>query len=722
LSILIRFMVAATLAAMAIPSTGIADPMPPVAAVEPVVDDYFGTRVTDDYRWMEDRTAPRFVAWAKAENEYARATLDRIPGREDLLARVAAHTAGGASITRVKLAQGKVFYLKRVPGENSYKLYLRDRIDGPERLLVDPEAIATVGPHFAIDYFEPSPDGARVAYGISPGGSENSVIHILDTATSSLSPETIDRAEDGSPSWLPDGTGFFYNRFALLGPGATETDKYLNSRALLHQVGTDPVNDTPLIGTGIAGSPAVTPVDMPYIQAAVGSAYAIATISHGADPNVTLYLAPVKQMAAGHPHWRRLADVGDAVAGAVLHGDDVYLLSHKGAPRYQVLAVKAATGNAAHARRVISTGGRVVQDIAVASDALYIRDLDAGLNRIRRLDFATGRLTELALPASGAVSGPVTDPASPEILFGMQGWVVAPAIYSTHGTTVTRTTLVPPWQDDLSAYESKEVLATAPDGTKIPLSIVSKKGLATDGSHPVWLTGYGAYGIAIEPALVSRFLAFLDDGGVYAVAHVRGGGEFGEDWHQAGRIATKPNSHKDLIACAEYLVSAGYGTPGTLAIEGRSAGGITVGMAMTARPDLFRVVFSGVGDSNTLRSENGTDGPANSLEYGSVATEAGFRALYAVDATQHVVSGTAYPAVLLTTGMNDPRVAPWQPGKMTAHLQAASSSGRPVLMLVDFDAGHGMGSTKQQRDREIADQMAFLYWQIGRPGFSPLSE
>ncbi|MGB8840035.1 MAG: prolyl oligopeptidase family serine peptidase [Aliidongia sp.] len=715
----IRLLIAAALVAGPVFSATAADHVPPTAAVEPVVDDYFGTKITDDYRWMEDRAAPRFVAWAKDENAYARAMLDRIPGREDLQARVAAHTAGGASVTRVRLAQGKVFYLKRVPGENSYKLYVRDRVDGPERILFDPDTIPTDGPHYAIDYFEPSMDGGRVAFGISPGGSENSVIHILDVTTGRQSPETIDRAEDGNPNWLPDGTGFFYNRFALLGPGAKETDKYLNSRALLHRVGTDPAKDTPLIGTSVAGSPNVTAVDMPDVQTANGSAYAVATISHGADPNVTLYIAPLKQVVSGRPHWRKLADVGDAVAGAVLHGDEVFLLSHKAAPRYQVLATKAAAGDAAHAKLVIPTGERVVQDIAVASDALYIRDLDAGLNHIRRLDFATGKLTELALPASGAVSGPITDPASPEMLFGMQGWVLAPAIYRSHGTTVTRTDLVPPWQDDLSPYESKELLATAPDGTKIPLSIVARKGLAATGDHPIWLTGYGAYGIALEPALVSRFLAFLDDGGIYAVAHVRGGGEFGEDWHQAGRIATKPNSHQDLIACAEYLVAAGYGKADTLAIEGRSAGGITVGMALTARPDLFRVVFSGVGDSNPLRSENGTDGPANSLEYGSVATEAGFKALYAVDATQHVVQGTPYPAVLLTTGMNDPRVAPWQPGKMAAHLQAATSSGRPVLLLVDFDAGHGMGSTKQQRDREIADQMAFLYWQIGRPGFQP---
>jgi prolyl oligopeptidase len=716
MSISFRLIATLALTAAVISPAGAA---PPVAAVEPVVDDYFGTKITDDYRWMEDRTAPPFVAWAKAENIYARETLDRIPGRDALQARIAAHTAGGASVTQMRLAHGKVFYLKRLPGENSYKLYGRDRIDGPERVLVDPDKIPTDGPHFAIDYFEPSMDGTRIAYGISPGGSENSVIHILDTDTGKASAETIDRAEYGSPSWLPDGKAFFYNRFQQLRAGAKETDKYLNSRALLHVVGTDPAKDVPLVGTAVPGSPPVTPVDSPAIATFAGSDYAVAVISHGADPNLTFYVAPVKQVASGHPAWRKLADVADAVADVTLHGDDAYLLSHKDAPHYQVLKTKAGTPDATPARPVIAAGERIVQGISASSEALYIRDLDGGLNRVRRLDFATGAVAELALPASGTVSGPITDPAAPEALFGLQGWVQAPTLYRTTGTAVTRTDLVPAWSDDLSPYESTEVLATAADGTKIPLSIVTRKGLEPDGAHPVWLTGYGAYGIALQPNLVSRFLAFLDDGGVYAVAHVRGGGEFGEDWHQAGRIATKPNTYKDLIACAEYLVAERYGKPETLAIEGRSAGGITVGMALTARPDLFRVVFSGVGDANTLRSENGTDGPANSLEYGSVKTEAGFKALYAVDSTQHVKPGVPYPAVLLTTGMNDPRVAPWQPGKMAAHLQAATSSDRPVLLLVDFDAGHGMGSTKQQRDREMADQMAFFYWQIGRTGYQP---
>ena len=694
---------------------------PPVAPRVPVVDDYFGTKITDDYRWMEDRHAPKFEQWCREQGRYARSVLDRIPGRDALQARIAAHTGGGTVATQVHQAGGKVFYLKLEPGQDTFKLYVRDGVDGAESLLVDPDKDASPGHHFAIDYFEPSPDGSRVAYGISPGGSEKSVIHILDVSPRREWPEAIDRADYGSPSWRADDRSFYYNRFAKVGPDAKDTEQYLNSRACLHVVGTDPDRDLALIGTGVPGSLQVTPVDYPFIACTTGSPYVIATISHGADPAVTAYVA----RSDGHDGltpWVKIADVDDAVTAIVPHGDKLYLLTHKNAPRYQVIAVSASAPDLAKAVTVVEPGQRVVEDIVASSSALYVRDLDGGLGRLRRYDFASGRMTDVALPIQGALYGPYLDAKSSVVLAGMVNWLSPPAYYRLDGPSPSRTSIVPPWKEDVSRYVVDEVQARSWDGTMIPLSTVHRRDIKLDGKNPVWLDGYGAYGISITPSFVARYLTLLEDGGVYAVAHVRGGGEFGEEWHLAGKQATKPNTYKDLIACAEHLVKQGYGSPATLAIEGRSAGGITVGMATTARPDLFRVVLNGVGDNNALRCEYGTDGPANSLEYGSTKTEAGFRALYAVDATQHVKPGTSYPAVLLTSGFNDPRVAPWQPGKMAAHLQAATTSGRPVLFLVDFDAGHGMGSSKSQRDRELADQLAFLYWQIGKPAYQPTAE
>ena len=710
----------ATGATSAVAAKQAAVPSQPVAALTPVVDDYFGTQVTDDYRWMEDRTAPAFVAWAKAEDAHARGVLAGIPGRAELVRRVAARTAGGTLLSGVRAAGGKLFYGKRDPGENTVKLYVRDGVSGVERLLVDPDKmVVTSGPHFALDYYEPSNDGGRLAYAVSPGGSEASVIHVLDVATGKDSAETIDRAEQGSPSWLPDGKAFFYNRYALLGPDAKETDKYLNSRAYLHVVGTDPAADVALAGPGVAGSPPVDPVDTPVLYTTPGSDQVVLVVNHGASPAQTFWVAPLVAARSPAAAWKKVADVADEVTDVQVHGDRLFLSSLHGAPRGQVLETDARAPDPAHARVVVATGPRVIEQAIAAVDALYVIDLDGGLGRIRRVGYGDGRVADIALPLAGSVANLAADGSVPGLIFSEQGWVTAPRFFRTIDGQVGALALAPPWREDLGAYTADEVVATAPDGTRIPLSIVHRKDVKPDGSHPVWLTGYGAYGVSLKPALASRFLALLDDGGVYAVAHVRGGGEFGEDWHQAGRLATKTNTHRDLIACAEYLVKQHWTRPSLLAIEGRSAGGITVGMALTERPDLFRVVFSGVGDSNALRAEQETDGAANSLEYGTTSVEAGFKALYAVDATQHVRAGVRYPAVLLTTGMNDPRVAPWQPGKMAAHLQAANPHGRPVLLLVDFDAGHGMGSTKAQRDQEIADQMAFLYWQIGKKGYQP---
>ena len=711
---------AAALGFVAVSAGGAPRPVAPqpVAPKIPVMDDYFGTRIVDPYRWMESRSDPRFIAWLKAEDAHARSVLEAIPGIDALQARIAAHNSAADRVGGLQPAGGKLFYLKRPAGEQTPKLFVREA-DAPERLLVDPDRYAQDGSHGAIDYFRPSPDGTNVAVSISTGGSENGVMHVIETASGKMLPDAIDRVQQGSPSWLPDGSGFFYNRSAAVAPSAPETEKYFNSRAMLHRLRTNVSADTPLIGTGLAGSPAVSKVDYPFVNAFSGSGWVVAVIVHGATPANDVLVARLADVEQGHPTWRKIAGIEDQVTDAQVVGDRLFLLSHKHASRYRLLAMDVASGDLAHAAAVVPLGERVLQDIAVARDAVYLHDLDGGIGKIRRLDLGSGAITEVSLP-QGSAAGLSTDPTRPGAVLTLTGWLSPNRFYSVEGRSVTELPLARPTLDDTSAYVAEEVRAPSWDGTMIPLSIIHRRDVRLDGRNPIWLTGYGAYGVPLTPSFAGNFLTFLEDGGVYAVAHVRGGGEFGEDWHMAGFQKTKPNTYKDLIACAEFLQQKGYGSPATTAIEGRSAGGITVGMATTARPGLFRVVFNGVGDNNTLRAEHGTDGEANALEYGSTATRAGFEALHAVDATQHVRVGTPYPAVLLTTGYNDPRVAPFQPGKMTAHLQAATSSGRPVLLRVDFDAGHGMGSTRRQRERELAEQLSFLYWQIGRPAYQPV--
>lgn len=692
---------------------------PPVAPVRPVTEVYYGTKVSDPYRWMENRTAPEFIRYMLAQGKYARNTVDGIPGRAVLGARVAQLSGGGAVLRLVQNTGGRLFFLKREPSGGTFRLWVRDGASGPDRLLVDPDRYAEEHTHWSIDYFVPSQHGERLAYGMSAGGSEQSVIHVIDVASGKALPETIDRAEFGGVSWLSDTSGFFYNRNAAIGPNGPDTARYLNSRAMLHRIGTNSEQDVALIGTGVPGSPAVRPSDYPYIYVQPGTDQAFAMISHGSEPAVELLEAPLAEAIRPGAHWRKIADSPDGVTNFALHGRTLYLLMHKDAPRYRVVALDDRTLDWAHVNTVIPESRRVIIDMEPAADGLYIRDLDGGIGRLRVLDHATGNLRDIALPVQGTLGGPFADPLQAGATFSLQSWLMPESWFETDGRKVSPLRLISQWKADVSAFVARETNIKARDGVMIPLSIVHRKDLARNGKAPLWLTGYGAYGIATQPRFLAGMLAHLENGGVYAACHVRGGGEFGEEWHKAGMKATKPNTWRDLIDCAEYLQANGYASPKTTGIEGGSAGGITVGMALVERPDLFRVVMSDVGDSNALRAEFETDGDANALEYGSVKTAPGFRALLAMDALSHVKDGVSYPAALFTTGLNDPHVAPWQPGKMAARLQKATSGGRPVLLLVDTDAGHGAGPTKEQLDRQVADHLSFLYWQVGMPGYQP---
>jgi prolyl oligopeptidase len=709
------------LAFWALGAATVPEPQIPIAAVRPVTEDYFGTKVTDSYRWMEDRRGPEFLAWAKAENEYTRTKLAAIPHRDQLLQRIEELDSSGTLVVSVQRSPHNIVYLKRGPSDNIFKLYVRQGSAGAERVLLNPDRDAAAGTHNSIDYFRLSPDGRYVAVGVSAGGSEESVIRVIDATTGSTMPERIDRTEYGNPAWRADGRSFFYNRFAAVAADAPETAKFLNSRLYLHRVGQSADHDELILAAGENADIPMTPVDYPFIVTAAGSSYAVALILHGSAPEVSLYITSQAKMNGTRTPWRKLADVGDAVTSVALHGDDVYVLSHKGASRYQILLLKSGAADAAHATVVVPESKVVIEEFGVAADGLYFRILDAGVQRLRRLDFATKGVTDLDPSAAGGIGEFATATDLPGVLFSVQSWIAPPRWFEADATNARARDIgwVPPWRVDTSAYQISELSAVAKDGTMVPLSLIHARQLARDGTHPVLLRGYGAYGLSLTPTFAPGLVALLERGGVVAVAHVRGGGELGESWHEAGKQGTKPNSHRDLIACAEYLISQNYTTASKLAIHGGSAGGITVGMAMTERPELFRVVLSDVGDSNALRAEQETDGDANALEYGSVKNEAGFRALLAVDAVQHVTDGTAYPAVLLTTGINDPRVAPWQPGKMAARLQAATTGGRPVLLRVDYDAGHGFGSTRKQRDELLADQLAFMFWQVGLPDFQP---
>ncbi len=698
---------------------------PPVAAQKPVTDTYFGRTVSDPYRYMEDLSSPEVQQWAKAQSDYARSVLDAIPARAGLLRRIAELEASvQARVTTVRRLPNELyFYEKRGASDDQYKVYVRPGLKGKERLLIDPDALtkASGSPH-AVTFYSPSPSGRYLAYGMSEGGSEEASIHVLEVRTLKELVEPIDRAHYSGANWMPDDSGFFYWRQRLLGKGVPETEKYQRQTAYFHAMKGNRA-DRPVLEAGNSSVIAIGPTEFPSVAPIVGTAYAVAIPGNGVQNELTAYLAPVAEMAAPSPHWQKAFDRSDDVTGFAVHGDDLYLLSHHGASRFKVLKTSAAHPDLAHAEVVVAPSQDVVVDIQAAKDGLYIVSREGTVGKLHRLAYTPGAKPELlALPREGSVEIASADARVSGVVLSIGSWTRDFGYYvlDTKADRFVDTALqtIGPYGAPNSIV-AKEVLVKASDGVEVPLSIVYPKNIKLDGSNPTWLYGYGSYGVTEDPVYVPRFLAWYELGGIRAVCHVRGGGAYGEDWHLAGKLATKPNTWNDFIACAEYLIKEGYTSTPKLAIHGGSAGGILIGRAMTARPDLFAVAVPEVGVLNALRAETSANGVPNIPEFGTVKDEAQFAALLEMDALSHVQDGVKYPATLLIHGINDPRVPPWETLKMAARLQAATASGKPVLMRLDYAGGHGIGSTKSQRQEQYADMWSFMLWQFGDPRFQP---
>jgi prolyl oligopeptidase len=701
----------------------------PVAPVRAASDVYFGTTVTDSYRYMEDLSAPEVQQWAKAQADHTRAVLDAIPGRAALLARIrelddsVKERVQGVSLS----GGGRVFYEKRGADDNQLKLYVRQGYRGAERLLVDPDALAKAagGVPQAIEFFAPSNDGRTVAYGISSGGSEDAVLHVIDVATGKELMAPIDRAHYSYVSWLPDDSGFFYMRLKALPPGAPESEKYQGASAFFHRMKGD-APDVAVIVAGTDTALKIAPAEFPLVMPVVGSRWAVASPANGVERELDLYAAPIGQAMNPKLKWRKLFGRESEVTGYAVHGDDLYVLSHQNASRYKVMRTSMTHPDLALADVVVAPSQEVVDRIAAAKDALYVQTHDGSVGKLYRVGYArNAQPVEVKLPAAGAVWIADSDLTRAGVVVAIDSWTRDEAYYSVGRTDaeIADTGLQP-----LGAFGApadlvaEEVKVKSHDGLLVPLSIVHRKDMKLDGSNPLILEAYGAYGITDTPSYAPRELAWFEQGGVFATCHVRGGGIYGEQWHLAGKQLSKPNTWKDTIACGQWLVEHGYTSSAKMALNGGSAGGITVGRAITARPDLFAAAIPEVGVLNTLRAETSANGVPNIPEFGTVKDQQQFNGLLEMDAFHHVEDGVKYPAVLLATGINDPRVPAWESMKMAARLQAASTSGKPVLLRIQYDGGHGVGSTKSQRQELSADKWSFLLWQFGDARFQPAAQ
>lgn len=691
---------------------------PPATERHAVTETFYGQTISDPYRWLEDWHQGKGAEWLKAQDTYTRSALETIPGREKFLARVKSLDTSSTRVRNAQLWGGKLFYLKADPGADNVKLYVKE--GDRERLLFDPELLTKEGVHYSIDYYQPSLDGSLVAYGISSGGSENSVVHVLETATAKQLPDSIDRCRFGVTGWLPGNKAFFYNRLQKMTPDMPATAKEQRTRMFIHELGQDPEKDRFVFGYGYSPDLKIEDNDLSFVAYSPASPYLFGVVAHGTQNEQTGYYVPLDGLKSNPIPWKKIFDVDDAVVRFDIHKDDIYLVTHKNKPRYEITLTNLKNPDVPHAAVVVPAGEVVIQEVDVAADGVYIRDLDGGIGRMRRLSF-DGHIEPLSAGEGQSASELSVTPTEPGALIHTVSWTTSPRWikYDPKTKSATDTGIQPPLPVDTSAYTADEVKAKSADGTMIPVSVIHSRNIALDGTHPAHVIGYGAYGISYDAFFDPVWIAWLERGGVIAFAHVRGGGEYGEEWYRAGYKLTKQHTIDDFIAAAQYLIENKYTTAQRLSGEGTSAGGVLIGGAITQRPDLFAGALIRVGCSNALRMEFTPNGPPNISEFGSVTDQEGFKGLYAMDAYQHVKDGTAYPGVLLTAGINDPRVDPSQPAKMTARLQAATSSKRPVLLRVDYDAGHGMGSTRGQHDLEYADEMSFLLWQFGDPDFQP---
>jgi prolyl oligopeptidase len=705
------------------PASALSIEPPPPAPVRMATDTYFGTAVNDPYRWLENVKDPEVEQWMRAQADYTRAVLDAIPGRDALRRRIdELDAAVPARVIDVQRRPGKrIFFQSRGAKENQFKLYVRDAKG--TRLLVDPEAIGrkTGVPH-AINYTAASWSGRYVAYGMSAGGSEDAELFVVDADTGRTVLGPITRAQYGSVGWLPDDRGLFFNRLQEMKPGMQPVEKFQKTRAVFirladgERAADRAVTALSFESPGVEIDPAQ---DSPAVVAVHGTPLALGLIFHGTDRELTAFVAPLADAAAGRALWRKIVDRKDDVTAVEIVGDRLFALTHRDASRFRLIETSVANPDLARARTLMAGEPGVLTGLARASDALYVSRRDGTVSRLFRLPLAKGTRAagaprEIKLPISGSFEMSGTDPRLPGALLSLNGWTRGVQIYEAGANGVTNTGLQPRGRyDALPDFVATEVLVKSHDGALVPLSIIHKRGLKLDGTAPTMLWGYASYGFTEEPWFSAWRIAWLEKGGVFAVANPRGSGAFGQDWYKAGFQATKPNTWKDFIATAEYLVAQKYTMPARLGIWGGSAGGILVGRSITERPELFGAVISSVGVNDMVRAELTPNGVPNIPEFGTHTTEPGFRALLAMSTYHHVVDGTKYPAVLFTHGVNDPRVDVWQSSKAAARLLAATASGKPVLLRLDFQSGHGVGDTREQRNAERADVLAFLLWQFG---------
>jgi prolyl oligopeptidase len=683
---------------------------PPVALRVPVVDEYFGVKVTDDYRWLENAHDPQVRLWTIAQNQFSRAHLDALPARPSVKTRVAA-LLGHASADHFALRKrGKTFFaMKDQPPKQQPFLVTMTSLDdaATERAIVDPNTLDANG-KTAIDFYVPSLDGKLVAVSLSEGGSESGTVHVYDVATGKAREDVVPRVNGGtaggSVAWAPDGRGFYYTRYPREGE-RPPADMDFYQQLYFHELGKPTKDDRYELGKDF---PRIAEISL---RTSDDGRYVVASVANGDGGEHAQWV----RGPAGK--WTQLSRFEDKIVHAEFGRDDsIFLLSHA-APHGKVLRVSARAPSLEKAEEIVPESDVVVQDFEATATKLYVTDIVGGPSQLRVVPLKRDpKATAFVVPTPPVSTvGQLLHLGGDELVFRSESFTEPPAWYKAtlDGSPPKRTAMFMTSEADFKDSEVVRETCTSKDGTKVPMSILRRKGTPMDGSAPLLLNGYGGYNVIKEPHFNAGTRAWVEQGGIFVSANLRGGGELGSAWHEQGKLTKKQNVFDDFFACATTLVDRGYTKKERLAIIGGSNGGLLMGAELTQHPDAFRAIVSFVGIYDMLRVELAPNGEFNVTEFGTVKDKAQFDALFAYSPFHHVVDKTPYPAMLMLTGANDPRVDPYHSRKMTARLQAATSSTHPILLRTSDDSGHGIGTPLAEQIEEESDVYAFLFDELG---------
>lgn len=678
--------------------------MPPPTAQHDVTETFFGSVVHDRYRWLEDADAPAVKQWIVAQNAYTEKVMGGFPEAKPLAKRIGELALTSTQRFDPEIVGGTLFYMRQTPPQPQAVLVAQGWPNGNARVLVDPNATQR---STAITGYWPSPDGRYVAYGTAEGGNEETTIHFIDLATGKTLPDALPHAGGGTTPqalvWDADGKGVTYVR---LPSGVPADQSQFNAALYHHALGSDANNDALEFGKGWSKVAEYT------LLGSADGQHAAALVHAGDGAPDVVYLrngnGPWKQAFGTEANVRAAWEVNQ---GAAWDGDRLLVIAYQDAPRGKLLALDAN----GHSTLLVPQGEWAMHSVAPIRDGFLVTDVRGPDWRVQQYTSDGKFVRTMALPQTGIGIGTIASSAdSARALITYSGWTVPSRWAEYDGTTGALKTVfeVKP-AADYSQVVTYRLDATSKDGTKIPVTVIAMKGITPNGARPTILYGYGGFGITTAPRFLGSNLAWLERGGVYAVANIRGGGEFGEGWHADGMLSKKQNVFDDFYAAAQALVAKHWTDSAHLGIFGGSNGGLLMGAALTQHPSEYRAVVSLVGIYDMLRAERWPNGQYNISEYGTVTKKPDFEWLRAYSPLQNVKPDTAYPAVLLITGVNDPRVAPWQSRKFAAALQDGNTSTNPILLLTRMNEGHGVTASFSQRVGNAAAAMTFFAQELG---------